>query len=60
MDRLNVPGRARQKAQQASGQAKQATASLVDRLKDLPPAVLLASAGGAAALVVLVIIKRRR
>ena len=60
VDKFNIPGRARQKAQQATGQAKQATVSLVDRLKDLPPAVLLASGGGLAALVVLVIIKRRR
>ena len=60
VERLNVPGRARQKAQQASGQAKQATASLVDRLKDLPPVVLLASGGGLAARVIWVIVKRRR
>lgn len=60
VDAVNIPGRVKQKAYQATGQAKQATASLVDRLKDLPPAVLLASGGVLAALVVFVIIKRRR
>ena len=60
VDKFNIPGQAKQKAQQATSQAKQATASLVDRLKDLPPVVLVASAGGLAVLVVLVIIKRRR
>lgn len=60
VDKFNIPGRAKQRAQQATGQAKQATASLVDRLKDLPPKALLASFGGLAALIGFVIIKKRR